>query len=173
MTQKSSHCCPVPHPSPMIPSLAAPTPGVTMNRLERKGRPSGVEGHGVIGEAERQGLEHRDVDQPAGLGPRRLAARVPIAAKSPASHSPTWPPTKTGARSGSPRASPMTPPDHACRVNSVAALSLQGPSSPKGVMDVTIRCGWAPRISSGASAACSASRRARDQTTTSADASSS
>ena len=33
MAQKSSHCCPVPHPSPTSPSLAAPTPGVGTNRL--------------------------------------------------------------------------------------------------------------------------------------------
>ena len=39
-TQKSSHCCPVPHPSPTSPSLAAPTPGVATNRLRRIGRPN-------------------------------------------------------------------------------------------------------------------------------------
>ena len=40
MTQKSSHCCPVPHPSPTSPSLAAPTPGVATKRFRRMGRPS-------------------------------------------------------------------------------------------------------------------------------------
>ena len=39
-TQKSSHCCPVPQPSPTSPSRAAPTPGVATKRFRRIGRPS-------------------------------------------------------------------------------------------------------------------------------------
>ena len=37
------------------------------------------------------------------------------------------------------------PPDSACTVNSVAGLSCHGPSSPNGVMAVTIRWGWRPQ----------------------------
>ena len=40
---------------------------------------------------------------------RRRAASVPIAPKTPESHSPIWPPTNTGARSGRPRAKPDDP----------------------------------------------------------------
>ena len=65
-----------------------------------------------------------------------------MAANVPTSHSPIWPPTNTGARSGLPRASPLIAPDHAWSVNSVAAFSTQGPASPKAVIDATIRCGW-------------------------------
>src|SRR5205807_1546347 len=49
---------------------------------------------------------------------------------------------------------------------------LQGPSSPNGVIDVTIRCGCLRRTSRGSSVACSATGEPRDHTTTSADASS-
>jgi hypothetical protein len=40
MAQKSSHCWPVPTPTPIIPSLAIPTPGLTTDRFDRNGRPS-------------------------------------------------------------------------------------------------------------------------------------
>ena len=40
ITQKSSHCWPVPTPRPTRPSLVASTPGVTMDRPLRKGRPT-------------------------------------------------------------------------------------------------------------------------------------
>ena len=46
-------------------------------------------------------------------------------------------------------AQPTMPPDQACRVNSVAGRSLQGPSSPNGVIDVTIRCGCDSRSAAG------------------------
>ena len=48
-----------------------------------------------------------------------------MAAYTPVSHSPIWPPTYTGARRARP-AEPTIPPDHACSVNSVAA----GPPGP-------------------------------------------
>ncbi len=40
ITQKSSHCWPVPTPSPTRPSLAVSTPGVKMDRPVRNGRPT-------------------------------------------------------------------------------------------------------------------------------------
>ena len=40
IAQKSSHCCPVPTPTPTSPSLVASTPGVTMDRPSRNGRPT-------------------------------------------------------------------------------------------------------------------------------------
>src|SRR4029077_15541429 len=90
---------------------------------------------------------------------------VPIAAYAPVSHSPIWPPTEIGARSIDPRPSPTIPPDHACNVNSVAARSLHGPSSPKGVIAVTVVFGAARRIAAGARAGCSAMREPRGHTT--------
>ena len=70
---------------------------------------------------------------------RSRDARIAALAYAPARYSPTWPPTNTGARSGDPRPRAMIPPDHACRVNSVAGRSRQGPSSPNGVIDVMVR----------------------------------
>ena len=61
-------------------------------------------------------------------------------------------------------------PDHACSVNSVAGRPDHGPSSPNGVIDVTIRCGWARSRSRGASMGCSATSEPRDHTTVSAEA---
>ncbi len=113
----------------------------------------------------------RSISSPPGSR-RRPAARVEMAPNTPETHSPIWPPTKTGARSGLPRANPTTPPDHAWSVNSVAGLSFQGPSRPNGVIAVTVRCGCLSRISRGASAGCSATEEPRDHTTASADASS-
>ena len=97
------------------------------------------EGHRIVGETEDLGLEHRDVDE-AGR-----TAIVPAAAYAPASHSPICPATNSGARSCAPRPRPITPPDHACAVNSVAGLSAHGPSRPNGVIAVTVRCGIARR----------------------------
>ena len=96
----------------------------------------------VIGEPENLHFEHRQVDKLAGAAASaHRDASVAALAYAPARYSPTWPPTNTGARSGDPRPSPTMPPDHACRVNSVAGRSHHGPSSPNGVIDVTVRCG--------------------------------
>ena len=127
IAQKSSHCCPVPHPSPTSPSRG----GADTRSRDEAALPHGtsqliVERHRVVREAHRQGFEHRHVDELADRAVRLTAASVPMAAKRPESHSPIWPPTNTGARSGLPRASPTIPPDHACSVNSVAALSSRG-----------------------------------------------
>src|SRR5690349_9127732 len=65
----------------------------------------------------------------------------------------------------------MIPPDHACRVNSLAGFSDHGPSRPNGVIAVTVRCGCARRIPLGPK--CSATDDPRDQMTASADASNS
>ncbi len=91
-----------------------------------------------------------------------------MAAYTPVSHSPIWPPTWIGARSGAPRPSPTMPPDQACSVNSVAGLSLHGPSSPNGVIEATIRCGCAASSSAGEQPGSSATVDPRDHTTTSA-----
>src|SRR3546814_10647619 len=40
ITQKSSHCCPVPTPTPTSPSLVPSTPGVTIARPDQQGRPT-------------------------------------------------------------------------------------------------------------------------------------
>ena len=103
-----------------------------------------VERHRVVREAHRQRLEHRHVDE--------LAVHGRCAGSPPGSRSRRRRRRAT-PRSGHrrtpahgrvcPRASPTIAPDHACSVNSVAALSLQGPSSPNGVIDVTVRCGCA------------------------------
>ena len=61
------------------------------------------------------------------------------------------------------------PPDQAWSVNSVAGLSLQGPSSPKGVSDVTTRCGWVRATWRGSSDGCAANDEPRDHTTASAE----
>ena len=95
-----------------------------------------------------------------------------MAAWTPVSHSPICPPTNTGARSGEPRPRPTIPPDQACRVSSVAGRSHHGPSSPKGVIVVTVRCGAAARIASGVSVGHSARRDPFDHTTASARSSS-
>ena len=128
MAQKSSHCCPVPTPEPDQPVACGPdTRGGDEAASPHRPTELVVERHRVVGEAHRQRLEHRDVDE--------LAARIATPARrqgadggeEPASHSPIWPPTYTGARSGLPRASPTTAPDQAWSVNSVAGLSRQGP----------------------------------------------
>ena len=174
MAQKSSHCCPVPHPRPTSPSRAAPTPGVGHESLlPHRSAELVVEGHRVIREAHRQRLEHRHVDE--------FASRFGAPARAPGSRSRR---TRRRAtrRSGHPRRpghgrvcpepARRSAPDHACSVNSVAALSLQGPSSPNGVIAVTVRCGCRAEISPGASVGCSATGEPRDHTAASAEASS-
>ncbi len=54
-------------------------------------------------------------------------------------------------------------------MNSVAGLSLQGPSRPNGVIDVTTKCGWARSSSRGSSDACSDNDEPFDQTTAAAE----
>ena len=62
-----------------------------------------VERHRVVGEAHHERLEHRHVDE---LALRVGAPNAPPGCRSrrraPESHSPIWPPTNTGARSGRP-----------------------------------------------------------------------
>ena len=53
-------------------------------------------------------------------------------------------------------------------MNSVAGLSLHGPSRPNGVIDTTTRPGWAPTSSAGAIEPSSATAEPGDHTTTSA-----
>ena len=109
-----------------------------------------VERHRVVGEAHRQRLEHRHVDE---LAARRRCADPPPGSRSRRRRRRATP--RSGHRRTPahgrvcPRASPTIAPDHACSVNSVAALSLQGPSSPNGVIDVTIRCGCARKDLAG------------------------
>ena len=80
ITQKSSHCWPVPHAEPDQAVAGAPRrPGVEIDRPLRNGPPDHVdEGHRVVGEAQHERLEHRHVDELAGpvaaRGPRRHRA---------------------------------------------------------------------------------------------------
>ena len=67
----------------------------------------------------------------------RHDASAPIAAYSPLIHSPIWPATWHGARSGRPRDRRTIPPDHACSVNSVNGLPSHGLPSPHGVIAAT------------------------------------
>ena len=90
----------------------------------------------------------------------RTAASTATAAYVPAIHSPILPPAASGGPSGRPR-EPVEP-HHAWSVNSVAAQSRHGPSSPNGVIDATTRSGRPRRK------ATTSSGREPSQTTTSA-----
>ena len=110
ITQKSSHCCPVPTPSPTRPSLVVSTPGVTIDRPlpERPAHHVDV-GHRVVGEAQRQRLEHRHVDELAGpvlarARPRDQRPDGGVARRSATRRSGRR--RDTGARSGAPRPRP-------------------------------------------------------------------
>ena len=85
ITQKSSHCWPVPTPTPTRPSLVDSTPGRRSTTRPLAERPADHVGerHRVVGEAQRQRLEHRHVDELAAAVDATNAARdtiVPIAA---------------------------------------------------------------------------------------------
>ena len=131
-----------------------------------------VERHRVVREAHRQGFEHRHVDELAVRARTPARRQRPDRAEDAGDPLPDLAADEHRGAVRSPAARPTIAPDHACSVNSVAGLSRQGPSSPKGVMDVTVRCGWTRRISCGAKAVCSTTREPRDHTTASADASS-
>ena len=112
MAQKSSHCWPGAAPQADQPvACRTDARGRDVAAAAQRSSQLVVEGHRVVGEAHGQRLEHRHVDQLARrFGARRRAARVPIAAKSPASHSPICPPTCTG---GTIRVAPGQPDDPA------------------------------------------------------------
>ena len=91
-----------------------------------------VERHRVVGEAHRQRLEHRHVDELAAGAGAPTGRQRPDGAEEPGEPLPDLAADEDRGTVGPPRARPTIPPDHAWRVNSVAALSLHGPSRPNG-----------------------------------------
>ena len=143
---------------------AVATPGmVSRRRVAERSAQHVDERHRIVSETEDLRLEHRQVDELA--GPSHRPSCHAAAITRPASHSPICPPTNSGARSCAPRPSPTTPPDHACRVNSVAGSVAHGPSRPNGVIDVTVRCGMTLRpVLAGENSSSAGDRRARATT---------
>ena len=78
---------------------------------------------------------------------RRRSAIAPYAAQAAPMYSPRSPPIEIGGPAGSPR-KPVSP-ESACRVNSVAGRSDQGPVQPKSEMVTTTQSGRASSSRAG------------------------